>query len=162
MTSDPCALADVLRARFAASPLRIGAGNSATAEFQVGHVGHLLTTLLPNEVSIEVVFLPLSGGLQDDDRGGLDDNDAFSSTVDRALIAAEIDMGVHGLSAAPGDVQLAEGTVFGAYLLSEGIPGPDLPASVIGIQARTADTPVMQLLLYLNRHPDAAGRVQRA
>ncbi|MEO3891445.1 hypothetical protein [Nonomuraea sp. B5E05] len=161
MTSDPCELADALRARFAAAPLRIGADTSATAEFQVGHVVRLLTTLLPKEVAIEGVFFPLSGGLQDDGPDGLDDKTAFSD-VERALIASEIDMGVHGLTAVPDCVLLAQGIVFGAYLPWDGIPQPGLPASVIGIQARTADTPVLQLLHHLNCHPDAAGRVQGA
>ncbi len=163
MTSDPCGLSDALRARFAASPLRIGAGDSTTAEFQAGHVVRLLTTLLPKEVAIEVVFLPRSGGPQDDDAlGGRDDENAFSSTVERALMAKEIDMGVHGLAAVPDGVPLSEETVFGAYLLWEGISWPELPASVVGIQARIGDAPVMQLLHDLNRHPNAAGRVYGA
>ncbi|MEU6789891.1 hypothetical protein ABZ912_62850 [Nonomuraea angiospora] len=160
MTSDPCGLSDALRARFAASPLRIGAGDSTTAEFQAGHVVRLLTTLLPKEVAIEVVFLPLSGGRpQDDAQGGLDDENAFSSTVDRALMAKEIDMGIHELTTVPDGVPLTDGTVFGAYLLWEGMSWPELPASVVGVQARTADAPVIQLLHHLNRHPDDAGRV---
>jgi porphobilinogen deaminase len=162
VTSDPCGLSDALRARFAASPLRIGAGDSTTAEFQTGHVVRLLTTFLPKEVAIEVVFLPLSSDPQDDAPGGLDDENTFSRTVDRALMAKEIDMGIHGLTAAPDGVPLSEGTVFGAYLLWEGISWPELPASVVGIQARTGDAPVMQLLHDLNRHPDAAGRVHGA
>ncbi|MGR6915440.1 hypothetical protein ACU635_14440 [[Actinomadura] parvosata] len=162
MTSDPCGLADALRARFASCPLRIGAATSTTAEFQAGHVVRLLTTLLPKEVAIEVVFLPFSGDPEDDDTpGGLDDENAFSSAVDRALMAEEIDMGVHGLTVVR-DAPLSEGTVFGAYLLWEGISWPERPASVVGIQARAGDAPVIQLLHDLNRHPDAAGRVHGA
>ncbi|WP_344897581.1 hypothetical protein, partial [Nonomuraea antimicrobica] len=152
MTSNPYGLSDALRVRFAASPLRIGAGDSTAAEFQAGHVVRLLTPLLPSRAAIEVVFLPLSGGPQDDNApGGLDDENAFSSAVDRALVAKEIDMGVHGLTAVPDDVPLSEGTVLGAYLLWEGISRPELPASVVGIQARIGDAPVMQLLRHLNR-----------
>ncbi|MEV6033552.1 hypothetical protein AB0L65_20525 [Nonomuraea sp. NPDC052116] len=163
MTSDPCGFSDALRARFAASPLRIGAGDSTAAEFQAGHVVRLLTALLPKEVAIEVVFLPVSGDPQDDDvPGGLDDEYVFSSTVDRALMAEEIDMVVHGLTAVPDGVPLSVRTVFGAYLLWEGISWPELPASVVGIQARTGDAPVIQLLHDLNRYPDAAGRVHGA
>lgn len=136
MTSAPCGLDSALRARFAAAPLRIGTDTSDTAEYQAGHVVHLLTSLLPRQVGVEIV--PVGG------------------TVDRALITYEIDMAVHALGG-ESDIPLVAGTAFGAYLPCEDMPPADRPRSGIGIQARTADAAVMQLLHHLNGHPAPKG-----
>ncbi|WP_433259718.1 hydroxymethylbilane synthase (plasmid) [Streptosporangium sp. CA-135522] len=131
-------MTDTLLTRCAETPLRIGTRTSTMARAQTDHVVTLITELLPG-VSTQVV--PITVGA---DRwpGALTDiggKVAFSKEIDHALICAQIDLAVHCLKDIPGDVPLAEGTAFGAYLprddvrdvviTRDGVPLADLPAA---------------------------------
>ncbi|WP_329426458.1 hydroxymethylbilane synthase [Streptosporangium sp. NBC_01495] len=135
-------LTEILMSRFASHPLRIGTRTSTMAKIQTGHVAELITQLAPG-VPIEIVPTQVSADLWPGDLAEIGGKGAFSKEIDRALTSGRIDIAVHCIKDVPGDVPLAEGTAFGAYLprddvrdvvvTRDGVALADLPAgSLIG------------------------------
>ncbi|MFF4776592.1 hydroxymethylbilane synthase [Microtetraspora fusca] len=135
-------LPDVLLSRFGESPLRIGTRTSALARVQAEHVATLISKHIPG-IQTEIVPTQVSADLWPGDLAELGGKGAFSKEIDRALVSGQIDAAVHCMKDVPGDVPLAEGTAFGAYLprddvhdivvTRDGTPLADLPAgSLIG------------------------------
>jgi hydroxymethylbilane synthase len=113
-------LADVLNARFSDTPLRIGTRTSTMAKIQTAHVAELIEKLVP-DIPIEIIPTQVSADLWDGNLAELGGKGAFSKEIDKALMSAQIDIAVHCMKDVPGDVPLAEGTAFGAYLPREGV-----------------------------------------
>ncbi|MBP2705477.1 hydroxymethylbilane synthase [Microbispora sp. RL4-1S] len=123
-------------------PLRIGSRTSLLATVQARHVAELIHEYAPG-VATEIVPIRVSADVWDGDLSRIGGKGAFSKEIDRALVAGEIDVAVHCMKDVPGDVPLAEGTAFGAYLergdvhdvvvTRDGTPLADLPpGSVVG------------------------------
>ncbi|MFF5244260.1 hydroxymethylbilane synthase [Streptosporangium sp. NPDC000095] len=135
-------MTDVLLNRFADTPLRIGTRTSTLAKVQAGHVADMITKLAPG-IPIEIVPTQVSADLWPGDLAEIGGKGAFSKEIDSALTSGRIDIAVHCVKDVPGDVPLAEGTAFGAYLerddvhdvvvTRDGVALADLPAgSLIG------------------------------
>ncbi|MFC5827682.1 hydroxymethylbilane synthase [Nonomuraea insulae] len=135
-------LTEVVLTRFSDAPLRIGTRTSTLARVQSSHVAELITKLVP-DVAIEIVPTRVSADLWPADLAEIGGKGAFSREIDHALTSARIDIAVHCLKDVPGDVPLAEGTSFGAYLPRDDVhdvvvtrgdvPFADLPSgSLVG------------------------------
>ncbi|MEV4109939.1 hydroxymethylbilane synthase [Nonomuraea sp. NPDC049695] len=135
-------LTEVVLNRFSETPLRIGTRTSTMAKTQSRHVAELITKLVPG-IPIEIVPTQVSADLWPGDLAEIGGKGAFSKEIDRALTSARIDIAVHCMKDVPGDVPLAEGTAFGAYLPRDDVhdvvvtrgdvPFADLPpGSLIG------------------------------
>ncbi|MGV9776211.1 hypothetical protein [Streptosporangium sp. NPDC003464] len=115
---------------------------------QTDHVVTLITEFLPG-VPTRIVPITVGADRWPGDLTDIGGKVAFSKEIDHALICARIDLAVHCLKDIPGDVSLAEGTAFGAYLPAEFRPAgegvvsmvPPVGAGVIALQARIADVP---------------------
>ncbi|MGC5012980.1 hydroxymethylbilane synthase [Streptosporangium sp. DT93] len=136
------ALTEILHNRFTETPLRIGTRTSTMARTQADHVAALIARLAPG-VPIEITPIQVTADLWPGDLAEIGGKGAFSKEIDRALTGGRIDIAVHCMKDVPGDVPLAEGTSFGAYLprddvhdvvvTRDGVPLADLPAgSLIG------------------------------
>ncbi|GAA4213889.1 hydroxymethylbilane synthase [Microbispora amethystogenes] len=109
------ALPDILLSRFAAGPLRIGTRTSALARVQAENVAALIGKHAPG-IETEIAPTQVSADLWPGDLAEVGGKGAFSKEIDRALVSGQIDIAVHCMKDVPGDVPLAEGTAFGAYL----------------------------------------------
>ncbi|MER6825031.1 hydroxymethylbilane synthase [Streptosporangium sp. NPDC000563] len=108
-------MTDVLLNRFADTPLRIGTRTSTLAKIQADHVADMITKLAPG-IPIEIVPTQVSADLWPGDLAEIGGKGAFSKEIDSALTSGRIDIAVHCVKDVPGDVPLAEGTAFCAYL----------------------------------------------
>ncbi|MFF5108506.1 hydroxymethylbilane synthase [Streptosporangium sp. NPDC000509] len=135
-------MTDVLLNRFADTPLQIGTRTSTLARIQAGHVADMIIKLAPG-IPIETVPTQVGADLWPGDLAEIGGKGAFSREIDSALTSGRIDIAVHCMKDVPGDVPLAEGTAFGAYLerddvhdvvvTRDGVALAELPAgSLIG------------------------------
>ncbi|MER6175724.1 hydroxymethylbilane synthase [Streptosporangium sp. NPDC001681] len=108
-------MTDVFLNRFANTPLRIGTRTSTLAKIQANHVADMITRIAPG-IPIEIVPTQVSADLWPGDLAEIGGKGAFSKEIDNALTSGRIDIAVHCVKDVPGDVPLAEGTAFGAYL----------------------------------------------
>jgi len=108
-------MTDVLLDRFADTPLRIGTRTSTMAKIQADRIAEMITKLAPG-IPIEIVPTQVSADLWPGELAEIGGKGAFSKEIDLALIGGRIDIAVHCMKDVPGDVPLAEGTAFGAYL----------------------------------------------
>ncbi|MFI9435748.1 MULTISPECIES: hydroxymethylbilane synthase [Streptosporangium] len=116
----------------------MGTRTSTMARAQPDHVVTLITEFLPG-VPTQIVPITVGADRWPGDLTDIGGKVAFSKEIDHALICARIDLAVHCLKDIPGDVPLAEGTAFGAYLprddvrdvvvTRDGVPPADLPAA---------------------------------
>jgi len=136
------ALTHLLADRFGDRPLRIGTRNSPMALHQANHVKDLIAKHASG-IEVELVPTTTTADLWQGDLAELGGKGNFTKEIDRKLMGADVDIAVHCMKDVPGDVPLAEGTAFGAYLerddvhdvvvTRDGTPLADLPAgSLIG------------------------------
>ena len=157
--------------------IRIGSRTSPMAMAQAEHVRELLLKHVES-LQVELVGIQTSGDRWQGDLAELGGKGAFLKEIDRHLLLGEVDIAVHCMKDVPGDVPLPEGTAFAAYLPREDVHDvvvfpsgsptrpwatcrigqvlpfdvmcPAVGAGVIGIQCRTADTGIAELLRLLD------------
>ncbi|MFJ3900233.1 hydroxymethylbilane synthase [Streptomyces sp. NPDC090025] len=95
--------------------IRIGTRSSPMALAQVARLRTELSAARP-DVRSEVVDFTTSGDRWSGALSQLGGKGAFTRELDQALLAGDIDVAVHCVKDVPGDVPVARGTVFAAYL----------------------------------------------
>ncbi|MDA0564534.1 hydroxymethylbilane synthase [Streptomonospora sp. S1-112] len=96
-------------------PLRIGSRTSPMAMSMARAVADTITSVIP-DLKIEHVGIRTTGDQWMGDLSKLGGKGAFLKQVERALVMGAVDVAVHAMKDVPGDVPLAEGTAFAAYL----------------------------------------------
>lgn len=99
--------------------LRIGTRTSPMAMAQARTVRHLLAERAG--VDAEIVGISTTGDQWMGDLSKLGGKGAFLKQIERALVMGHVDIAVHAMKDVPGDVPLAEGTAFAAYLPREDV-----------------------------------------
>ncbi|MFW5420126.1 hydroxymethylbilane synthase [Nocardiopsis sp. CNT-189] len=99
--------------------LRIGTRTSPMAMAQARTVQRLLTERAG--VASEIVGISTTGDQWMGDLSKLGGKGAFLKQIERALVMGHVDIAVHAMKDVPGDVPLAEGTAFAAYLAREDV-----------------------------------------
>lgn len=87
---------------------------------QAEQVAALLKGAAPG-LEVEIVGIQTSGDRWQGDLAELGGKGAFLKEIDRALVTGMVDAAVHCIKDVPGDVPLAEGTMFAAYLPREDV-----------------------------------------
>ncbi|RBQ20754.1 hydroxymethylbilane synthase [Spongiactinospora rosea] len=100
--------------------LRVGTRTSPMALHQANLVADMLKGLCP-DLGVEVVGIETSGDRWQGDLAELGGKGAFMKEIDRALVLGAVDAAVHCVKDVPGDVPLAMGTTFAAYLAREDV-----------------------------------------
>ncbi|GII66556.1 porphobilinogen deaminase 2 [Sphaerisporangium krabiense] len=109
------ALGALLVERFSGGSLRLGTRTSPMAMHQAQRVADLIIGRAP-AVKVELIPIKTSADLWPGDLSELGGKGTFTKEIDRALMAAQVDIAVHCMKDVPGDVPLPAGTAFGAYL----------------------------------------------
>ncbi|MEU8386219.1 hydroxymethylbilane synthase, partial [Streptosporangium sp. NPDC048865] len=114
------AIGDYVAETLSGRTVRLGTRTSPMALGQANHVAALLKAISPG-LSVEIVGIQTSGDRWQGDLAELGGKGLFMKEIDRALLMGVVDAGVHCIKDVPGDVPLAAGTVFAAYLEREDV-----------------------------------------